>query len=695
MGKVGGRLPNWSDRKKEVLPNFKSLAQEVEFEVRAAVCFQLAAIAKGINTVEIRETILPILLELCNDDDVRVRTAGLEALIILSPQFDSETIRTTVLPFTLSFFRESLNGNTNALPAISQSLGKFCTSFAMNLNHDEKQFCIECFKRFCILGAEGMQKSSPSQSKNLNTLSFFNVSKSLTPNDLESRPIICRGNAGTIFPTMIQFCGVSRFKQDLKTCLSSLCSDSSANVRSKVATSFIEVIRSLGSEAHLVTKDFACLLDDSNLDVLEGIVPNLANIFILLGRNNFRIPPVASSKPSNSGIVLTSLLNCDQTLARTLRWRLHEQLINAFQCLPRICSSDVIYQKIIPVLFNRLSASRQLPLKQTCIQTILILIRSLDKYDRWLDVFQRLQDEFLSSSNSYRRSLFFDMCNMVLEMYSRAFFKANCLEISLRFATDQVPMMRVRLCQLMLKAKATLRLPGDRALLQAIESTVRRLVLNEKDRNISSTIIALVEKMDKVEVKLAPLNRATLNNNNNNDDEDRGKEEEEEKVKRNGEEKDHDESKVDSHQHQQHAGQSSKTTPPVKYPMPKTREGIRANSRSTQNIALSSSSSGKTAATTTTTTTVSSAAGTSATTTTTATTTGTRAKTGKKAAAAAAAASSSTLSSQQSSSTIRHNSFGNSSSSSKLKAGKLKILLICFIIPSLATSHFFRPPFRT
>ena len=62
--------------------------------------------------------------------------------------------------------------------------------------------------------------------------------------------------------------------------------------------------------------------------------------------------------------------------------------------------------------------------------------------------------------------------------------------------------IRLRLCQLFPGLKSILKLPADRILLQSLELTVRKLIAQERDPDVSDSIRAAVIEMDRIEVAM-------------------------------------------------------------------------------------------------------------------------------------------------------------------------------------------------
>lgn len=59
-------------------------------------------------------------------------------------------------------------------------------------------------------------------------------------------------------------------------------------------------------------------------------------------------------RTQNSGDLLTAILTCDNVIFASNDWRLQEQILENMSSLTQIFSSDQIYNKLIPHIFNKL-----------------------------------------------------------------------------------------------------------------------------------------------------------------------------------------------------------------------------------------------------------------------------------------------------------------------------------------------------
>lgn len=98
--------------------------------------------------------------------------------------------------------------------------------------------------------------------------------------------------------------------------------------------------------------------------------------------------------------------------------------------------------------------------------------------------------------------MFVDICRIVIELYSKKFFKETFYEYLLELHTDSVPNIRLNLCSILPDLKRLLILPTDRGLLQQLDACVRKLLVAEKDRDVTDGIQSALEELDKIHIPM-------------------------------------------------------------------------------------------------------------------------------------------------------------------------------------------------
>ncbi|XP_023226365.1 serine/threonine-protein phosphatase 4 regulatory subunit 4-like [Centruroides sculpturatus] len=126
--------------------------------------------------------------------------------------------------------------------------------------------------------------------------------------------------------------------------------------------------------------------------------------------------------------------------------------------------------------------------------------------------------------------LFIRVCELVMELFSKSFFKQYFFRPLLKLAEDPVPNVRLRLCSVLPQLKAQIKLPTDGSLLQELEACVRVLMTDEGDRDVAAAVRNVIEELDKIEVAMEPSSTRTSCAESEIDLEDIQKEEEERQL---------------------------------------------------------------------------------------------------------------------------------------------------------------------
>ncbi|XP_061165811.1 serine/threonine-protein phosphatase 4 regulatory subunit 4-like isoform X2 [Saccostrea echinata] len=508
--------------KKEILPVVQSLCQDVDYEVRGCMCRQLDCVARGLGLEATKSAILPELVELTNDEECHVRIAGLETVVNILSLLDSETCGTTIIPLVCKICQQAVQAEDATLPVVATQLGKLCHGISDNLTDEQKQWFIDYYKKLCHVGLEKNKASSrvttPVSEKDRNKEADL-------PDifELEDKLVECRKNSAFNFPAMVLFTGAKQFKSDLHVTFTHLCKDPHFIVRKTISSGFHEVCKLLGNSAQLIQSDLVALLKDDSIDVLKGVVSNMPAIldcYMTSGSNH----TVTESKSGPLSDIIPAFLASENVIFTSNNWRLQQELMESMACLIRCYSSENLYNKVIPILKQKLCKARALPVKIAAARSLLTLTRKVKKREQREEIFHILIQDFCHARKCYLRSVFVDICSVVIELYSKKFFKETFFEYLLELHTDSVPNIRLRLCSILPDLKRLLILPTDRGLLQQLDACVRKLLVSEKDRDVADAIHSAVEELDKIHI---PMQSMTRRNFFEQDFEDQKKEEEE------------------------------------------------------------------------------------------------------------------------------------------------------------------------
>ncbi|KAK3094055.1 hypothetical protein FSP39_023500 [Pinctada imbricata] len=500
--------------KKEILPVVQSLCQDVDYEVRGCMCRQLDKVARGLGLEATKSAILPELVELTNDEECYVRIAGLETVNEILSLLDAETSTTTIVPLVCKFCQQALQSEDATLPIVSMQYGKLCHGLAEHLTDEQKQWFIDHYKKLCKIGLAAernkastrpavvqpvvIEKRDPPSGKDSDQLpSLF---------ELEDKLVECRRNAAFNFPAMVLFTGAKCFKSELHGTFSSLCKDPHISVRKTVSTGYHEVCKILGSHVQILQHDLITLLKDDSIEVLKGVISNIAVIldcYLSAGSNH----TISDSKSNNVSEIIPAILGSEPVIFGSNNWRLQEELMNNLSCFIRVYNSENLHNKVIPLLFQKLKTARALPVKLAAARSALVIIRKLKKQEHREELLHRLVEDFCHAKSCYQRSVFIDICKIVIDLYSKKFFKEHFFEYLLELHSDPVANIRLHLCSILPDLKQLIKLPTDRSLLQLLDMCVRKLLVAEKDRDVQYAIKTAVEELDKIHIQMESLTR--------------------------------------------------------------------------------------------------------------------------------------------------------------------------------------------
>ncbi|CAC5404766.1 PPP4R4 [Mytilus coruscus] len=448
--------------KKEILPVVQSLCQDVDYEVRGCMCNQLHSVARGLGLEATKSAILPELVELTKDEECSVRVHGLETVVNVLASLDSETCSTTIIPLVCKFCQQAMQAEDSTLPEVGKQIGKIAHGLLAYLSDEQKQWFVDYFKKLCKVGLS-LEKLKGNR----------DIEKDISPTITEipdftedDKFLECRKNCAYNFPAMVLFIGAKHFKSELLGCFSSLCKDPNVQVRKTVSGGFHEVSRVLGQHVAVIQPDLILLLKDESVDVLKGVIANIPCILDCLsgtGSNH----SLSESKLHVLNDVIIAVLNSEPVIFTSNNWRLQEHLMDNLSCLIKCCSSDVLYQKVIPVVYPKIKSARALPVKHAACRSALKIIRKIKKLTQREELIHCFVEDFCHGRSCHHRSLFIDL-------------------------------------------KKIIKLPTDRNLLQQLETCVRRLLLSEKDRDVLAAIKIAVDDLDKIHVQMEPLTKRSF-----------------------------------------------------------------------------------------------------------------------------------------------------------------------------------------
>ncbi|KAK9532012.1 hypothetical protein VZT92_011395 [Zoarces viviparus] len=457
--------------KKDLLPLVRSLCQDVELEVRACMCRQLENISRASGVDDTRTELLPELVELARDEESSVRLAAFDTIINLMEMMDGDDRLHVVVPMVMSVC-EASQADEAVVASLSFQFGKVCSGLAGSLSDEEKGRLLQRFKVLCVAG---LQTEGNQTDCNESTLIRCNCCYNL--------------------PAMVVFADATHFLSELYPSFSGLCCDPQVSVRRSAAASFHQVVKLLGSNVQLVHKELLALLQDEALEVLDALMNHLEETLeaVLTRGENL----VLDNKFPE---LLSALLSVEQKVGCSLRWRLHEKLLQRYSCLARLLPGEVLHQNFSPRIFTILTTNKVLPVQREAARTFCTFLRHNRKHEQRQEMMERLIQDLAQGRSYWNRLRFLDVCETASEIFSRKYFNKYFLVPALELVHDPVANVRYKLCQLLPRLRSSLRLPADKQLLQQLDFCVQKLLCREKDKDVVATIRKTVLELDKLDL---------------------------------------------------------------------------------------------------------------------------------------------------------------------------------------------------
>uniref|UniRef100_A0A673AG79 Protein phosphatase 4, regulatory subunit 4 n=1 Tax=Sphaeramia orbicularis TaxID=375764 RepID=A0A673AG79_9TELE len=438
LGKIASKFDSHIV-KKELLPLAHSLCQDVEFEVRASMCRQLENIARATGT-----ELLPELVELAGDEESSVRLAAFDTIINLMEMIDSDDRLHVVVPLVMSVCDSSSQADEAVMASLSFQFGKLCSGLA---GDQHRTRLLQKFKLFSVSGlqTEGNHTETSSESTLIRCNCCYNL------------------------PAMVVFADSAHFLSEVYPSFASLCCDPEVSVR-RTACSPGNTLR--------------CFVDVV-FEVLDALMNHLEETL-----------EAVLSRGENTSVdnkLLSALLLAEQTVGCSLRWRLHEKLLQRYSCLARLLPGDILHQSFSPRIFIILTTNKVLPVQKEAARTFCTFLRYNRKQEQRQEMMERLIQDLAQGRSYWNRLRFLDVCETATEIFSRKYFNKHFLIPALELVHDPVANVRYKLCQLLPRLRSSLRLPSDKQLLQQLDFCVQKLLCREKDKDVVATILFLNE----------------------------------------------------------------------------------------------------------------------------------------------------------------------------------------------------------
>ncbi|XP_070167735.1 serine/threonine-protein phosphatase 4 regulatory subunit 4 isoform X3 [Polyergus mexicanus] len=486
LGKICTRFDS-AMIQKEVLPTVHSLCQDVNSDVRANICLQLRFVAEGLGAESVKPALLPSLVELASDEESNVRYASVQTIVYLLPHLQEDTIKNIIAPLVKKLCENAAKSEDNVICIIAQELGKLVLCLEKCLSTSEKTWFLKYFQQLAQMGIPSLKKEKPQ---------FTFISSNPTQDE---RYVECRRHCAFNLPAMFIF--ISSSSEDvnaLLTTFDALTNDHYYMVRRTVACGIHEVTKVLGSKSARIRRNLIKLLKDDSEEVLQGLIPHLGLTLETLAENQ----TVGTDRVDSSLMEIgKALLKCEAKVASTYNWRLASLMHAQLEILPKCFPSDFIYSYFVPMAFSRILHARPIPVRLAAGTLFLVLLRYNMKPIQRAELRNRIFTDIANNPDCYVRMMFVRMMIEALEIFSSVYFKEHFFNVLLSLAEDPIANIRMKVVSLLPQLKNQLWIPIDKKLLTSLESIVRHLVNNEKDKDVLFMLKSVTQKLDEMDVK--------------------------------------------------------------------------------------------------------------------------------------------------------------------------------------------------
>uniref|UniRef100_A0AAY4D4Y0 Phosphatase PP2A regulatory subunit A/Splicing factor 3B subunit 1-like HEAT repeat domain-containing protein n=1 Tax=Denticeps clupeoides TaxID=299321 RepID=A0AAY4D4Y0_9TELE len=447
LGKVVGKFEP-SIVKKDLLPLVRSLCQDVEYEVRSCMCRQLENVARGIGLEHIKAAVLPELVELAQDEGNTVRLAAFDTIINLLEMFDNDDRTCVIFPLVKTFCEKCIKADEAVLASLSYQYGKLCHGLSASFTEEQHLWFLEFYKKLCLLGLQHENGHCESQPY---------------PLELENKYALVRRNCAYNFPVTI-----------------------------------LLVVKLLGSNVHYIHKELVALLQDDSLEVLDAMLTHLQETLELSSSRGDG--PGSENKLVNVPDLVPALVTAEQKAASSLRWRVHEKLLQRYSCLPRVISGDQIYYRFLQRMFTIITTNNVLPVQREAARTLCVFLRYNRKQEQRQEIVSKVMQDLAQGRSYWNRLRYLDLCEIAMELFSKSYFCKNFLMEALELVNDPVANVRYKLCHMLPRLRSTIRLPTDKHLQQQLDFCVRKLLCREKDKDVVAVVRKIVLELDKMDI---------------------------------------------------------------------------------------------------------------------------------------------------------------------------------------------------
>ena len=125
---------------------------------------------------------------------------------------------------------------------------------------------------------------------------------------------------------------------------------------------------------------------------------------------------------------------------------------------------------------------RALPVRLSAARSLLVILRKVPRV-QVRDMYYGKLIDFSFDKSCYKRVIFIQICKLVLQLYSRSFFKTYFYQSLIKLAKDPVVNVRIGFVKTLVDLKKICKSPTDREKLDQLEMIARNL-FRDKDKDV-------------------------------------------------------------------------------------------------------------------------------------------------------------------------------------------------------------------
>ena len=524
MGALATAHPDAVWIQQRFLSHALSMCQDTELRVRCSMCEQLQCIAAALPPEVVSSGPLAEALELTMDEHPGVRAAAFECGTALLGSCDASAratvlepaLRRVVAPCLLALDApDAFVGVSGVGPSVGTPPEEVLQRVAASLP--------KLFERLHACGA--LTDGSLDETRVEGVTIYERLVEAFARSVVTEHRLACVDALVAYASAMAEDGGgvPRRFSAIMRL----LHQDAELCVRRALSASHVPVAVSLGPSgaAEAVLPLALSVLEREDPEVLLPLLGALPDLLALLApldaagaASNVPAAPGCPSGYALGSQLLPLLLNLEMPItARPASWRGSLTLLEQFGALTAYLEPGTLYSLVLPVLFGRLTTEAAAPVRLQAARVICLQLRRLRTASQRSEVCSRLVSQLGCAEAFSLRLLFTSVCGMLLVPRcpygcSRAFFKAHHLHTALlNLASDPVPNVRLRVCELLPYLKRALRLPADADALQRLHHAVIELQ-SDSARDVrlgASKVTGLLRELD-MSSDGSPLRRDSL-----------------------------------------------------------------------------------------------------------------------------------------------------------------------------------------